>query len=223
MSITIYQFEHSPFCIPITAIFRSLTIPVIAENVSNGNRATIIELTGGAYYQVPVLQDEGTLVFESTPESQDIARYIDTHYAEGRLFPAPLEGIQRVLIPNLEDEVEGVTFKLVDPLYLDAITDPVERMMIVRHKERKFGRGCIDQWKADRAKLTAQAESVLMPYELMLRNHAFLLGNSPVYSDFLLYGILGNLTYRGYNEIPASLKAIQAWMPRMKDFIFSGF
>ena len=223
MSITLYQFEHSPFCIPVTAIFRALTIPVIEKNVSNGNRAAIIELTKGAYYQVPVLEDDGKLVYESSPESQDIARYLDNHYAEGRLFPAALEGIQSIVIPHLEHEVEGVTFKLTDPSYLDSITDPVERLMIIRHKERKFGRGCIDQWRADRAKLTAEAERVLMPYELILRNQAFLFGNSPVYADFLLFGVLGNLTYRGYNEIPASSKAIQAWVPRIRDFIFSGF
>ncbi len=222
--ITVYQLEHSPFCIPVTTLLRSLGVPFETVNVNNGDRREIIELTGGAYYQVPVLVDETDgrrVIYESTPESQDVARYLDEHYADGRLFPLRLEGLQSLVIQHLENEVEGITFRLSDPFYIDSVKDAQERTMIIRHKERKFGRGCVEQWRgAERPALMEAALKVLTPYEKMLSSTPFLLGDEPVYADFLLFGILGNLTYKGHNEIPVSLPSLTDWKQRLGDFRF---
>src|SRR5438105_2217852 len=93
---TIYQLEHSPYCIPIVAILRALDAPLREVNVPNADRSEIIRLTNGAYYQVPVLVDNERVIFESSPESQDVARYVDDHFAAGRLFAARLEGVQAI-------------------------------------------------------------------------------------------------------------------------------
>ena len=140
MRLTVYQLEHSPYCIPITRALGALGLPLVTRNVSNADRREIIEMTNGAYYQVPVLSHDGKVIFESSPSSIDVARYVDRSFAGGRLFPPAWEGLQRIVIPYIEDNVESVTFKLVDPLYLREIGDPVERAMVRRHKERKFGR-----------------------------------------------------------------------------------
>lgn len=215
---TIYQLAHSPFCIPIVAIFKALGRPLLEIEVPNSDRSEIIKLTNGAYYQVPLLVDGRRVVYESTPESQDVARYVDRKFAGGRLFPKQIEGLQSIVLTYLENEVEGVTFKLVDPKYLADIPDIVERTMIVRHKERKFGRGCIEQWKNDATQLRAQAEKVLAPFDRTLQHTKFLFGSEPVYADYLLLGILGNLTYRKYNAIPPRLKALRAWEKRLQAF-----
>ncbi len=222
--ITVYQLEHSPFCIPVTTLLRALGVAFQTVNVTNGDRREVIELTGGAYYQVPVLVDERDdsrrVVIESSAESQDVARYLDEHFAGGRLFPVRLEGLQSLALWHLENEVEGVTFRLSDPFYLDTVESPTERAMIIRHKERKFGRGCVEQWRAQRPALLEAAAHVLAPYEKMLAATPFLLGSEPVYADYLLYGILGNLTYKGSNPIPASLPSLLAWERRLADFRF---
>jgi glutathione S-transferase len=222
MATTIYQLEHSPFCIPIVAIFRALGRPLREVNVPSRDRSEIIKLTKGAYYQVPVLVDGKNVVFESTPESQDVARYVDRTFADGRLFPVRLDGLQSIVISYLENDVEGVTFKLTDPKYLDDVKDVVERVMMVRHKERKFGRGCVEQWRKQAPELRAQAKKVLAPLDQTLRHSPFLFGEQPVYSDYLLLGIVGNLTYRGYNSIPSGLGALSAWEKRMRAFRFAG-
>jgi glutathione S-transferase len=221
--ITVYQLEHSPFCIPVTAILRSLGTPFETVNITNSDRHEIIELTGGEYYQVPVLVDEsagGCHIYESSAESQDVARYLDTHYADGRLFPARYEGLQSLILGHLENEVEGITFRIGDPSYLDGIADLQERTMIIRHKERRFGRGCIEQWRRDRDALMATATRLLTPYEQMLDAHPFLLGDAPVYSDFLLLGILGNMTWNGNSQFPSSLPALAEWQRRTSAFRF---
>src|SRR5207302_3828091 len=176
MTTTIYQLEHSPYCIPIVAIFKALGRPLREINVPNHDRSAIIKLTKGAYYQVPVLVDGKNVVFESTPASQDVARYADRKFAGGRLFPEPLDGLQSIVIAYLENDVEGVTFKLTDPKYLDDIEDLTERVMVIGHKERKFGRGCVEQWRKQAPALRVQAKKVLAPFDQILRHSPFLFG-----------------------------------------------
>jgi glutathione S-transferase len=220
MSLSVYQLAHSPYCLPITRALEALGVPHEVHNVSNADRAEVITLTNGAYYQVPVLVHDGKVIYESGPETIDVARYVDRQFAGGRLFPAEHEGFQRLIVGHLENDVEGITFRLVDPPYLAEIGDVVERTMIIRHKERKFGRGCVDDWAARRDELLRTTRALLEPYDLTLQHRPYLFGTAPIYADFALYGILGNLTYRGYNELPEGLSALAEWFARIREFRF---
>lgn len=220
MSLSVYQFAHSPYCLPITRALEALGVPHEIHNISNADRREVITLTAGAYYQVPVLEHDGRVIFESGTDTLDVARYVDEQFANGRLFPAEVEGLQRLVINHLEDDVEGVTFQLVDPPYIAGISDVVERTMIIRHKERKFGRGCVKDWAERRDELTRTARTLLEPYELTLRYRKFLFGEAPIYADFALYGILGNLTYCDYNTLPEGFSALVEWFTRVRQFRF---
>lgn len=222
MSVVVYEFAHSPFCIPITAALRSCGVDFETREVSNADRTEILRLTAGDYYQVPVLLDGTRIVYETGGDTQEIARYIDEHFAKGALFPPALEGIQAILIDHLENEVEGVTFKLVDPHYLASVSDVLTRGMIIRHKERKFGRGCVEQWRRQALDLRTEADRLLGRFETTLRHSPYILGEQPVYADFLLYGILGNMTYKGWNVLdPDRQAALIAWQQRLSEYRFS--
>jgi glutathione S-transferase len=220
MPLTVYQLEHSPYCIPITRALGALGVPFEIRNVSNGDRREIIEITNGAYYQVPVLAHDGKVIFESSPSSIDVARYVDRTFADGRLFPTEWEGLQRIVIPYIEDNVESVTFKLVDPFYLRDLGDPIEQTMIRRHKERKFGPGCEERWMQERDALLSEAGRLLSPFEINLANRPYLFGASPLFGDFALFGVLGNMIYRNYNSLPDSLPNLRGWFERMRTFTF---
>ena len=77
MSVTVYQLEHSPYCIPITRALAALGVTFATRNVSNADRREVIEITGGSYYQVPVISHDGQVIFESSPSSLDVARFLD--------------------------------------------------------------------------------------------------------------------------------------------------
>jgi glutathione S-transferase len=220
MALTIYQLEHSPYCIPISRALAALGLEFEERNVPNGDRREIIELTNGAYYQVPVLAHDGKVIFESSPASINVARYVDQTFAAGRLFPAEFEGLQRIIIPYIEDDVESVTFKLVDPFYLRDIEDPIERAMVRRHKERKFGPECEEHWMQQHDALLSEAERLLTPFDITLASRSFLFVDAPIYSDFALFGVLGNMTYRNYNSIPTSLTSLRGWFEKMQTFKF---
>lgn len=221
MSLVVLQLAHSPYCIPITRALEALGVAFETREVGNADRRAVIEATGGAYYQVPVLLHDGRALYERSATSLDIARHVDAIFGGGRLFPEDVEGLQCILVPHVEDDIESVTFRLTDPFYMRDIADPVERAMIRRHKERKFGAGCIEQWSRERDALLAATTDLLTPFELMLRGRPFLLGEAPVFTDFALYGILGNLTYRGYNEIPAGLPRLAEWFARLGAYRFA--
>jgi glutathione S-transferase len=212
----LYQFPHSPYCIPIVQAARALRSPLEVVNVANGDRSEILRITGGRYYQVPVLEDDaGTFHFETPEDPYAVPRMLDP---SGRLFPECVEGLQQILLRYIENDLESVTFRLADPFYLDTISDPIERGLILRHKERKFGRGCVEQWRSERAELLAEAANLLRPLDQMLAQAAFLTGDVPVYSDFALAGVIGNFTFQNWNPLPDGLPDLAGWHARLLAF-----
>jgi len=220
MSLTIYQMAYSPFCIPITAALRASGAAFETREIPNWDRTELLRLTDGTYYQVPVLVHDGRVVIESGTDSEDIARYVDTHFAGGRLFPERLDGLQRIVIEFLSDDLEFHTFRLQDPHTLDRIADSIARGLFLRHKERKFGRGCVEQWRRDATLIRAEADRLLHRFEITLRHSPFLFGDAPVYSDFLLSGILGNLTYAGHNPLRPEQDALAKFVATINDWRF---
>lgn len=219
--LTLYEFAHSPFCISIARTLEALGVPFARVEVGNWDRSEISRLTEGQYYQVPVLVHGDKVVYESGGDSQDVAGYVEAQFGRRKLFPASAEGVQEILLEYIEERVEDLTFKLVDPFYVDSIAEVGARTMVVRHKERKFGRGCIEAWRRDREALRAQADWLLARFEAMLGRTPFLLGDTPVYADFSLYGILGNLTYKGHNQLSPEQRALQAWYQRLAAFRYA--
>jgi glutathione S-transferase len=218
MKPVIYQLAHSPYCLPITRALEALGVEHTVVNVSNGDRSEIIRLTGGAYYQVPVVQYGERVLFDLGGDGLDVPRFIDREFGGGRLFPREFEGLQLILVPHIENNIELPVFKLTDIHYVPAIADMVERALVIRHKERRFGRGCIDQWRAGKDALVAEAVSLLKPFDLIVAQKPFLVTDTPVYTDFALYGILANLTYNGWNPFPGGLPDLQRWFTTMQSF-----
>ena len=87
--------------------------------------------------------------------------------------------------------------------------------MTIRHKERRFGRGCIEQWTRDAAAIRTELDALLARCEATLRHYPFLLGPAPVYADFALFGVLGNLCHHGWNQLSAEQSALRDFVGRL--------
>ena len=212
--IELIQFPWSPFCIVTRRILEfSGTRFKTTDLKLTGDRSLIWELTDQRYYKVPVIKDGKTVVFELDEESQIIAKYLDQKLGLG-LFPREIEGVQSILWRHLEHEVEAIGFKLNDVHYREFVA-PADQLPFLRHKERKFGTGCIDQWRATRPQLLKQLEAKLVPYEEMLTYQPFLLGPRPHFVDFDLYGMLGNFLFSGHYTLPKAHTHLRAWYRRM--------
>jgi len=90
-----------------------------------------------------------------------------------------------------------------------------DQVSFLRHKERKFGRGCIDQWRSQAKDLLAQLEHRLVPFEEMLMYQPYLLDQRPRFVDFDLFGMLGNFLYSGHYRLPAKHNRLADWYERM--------
>jgi len=206
--ITLIQFPWSPFCITVRHILRRIGIPHRVRNVPSSEREAVIRATKGRAYTVPCVIDGKTAVADFTDFGQEVARYVDRKYRLG-LFPRDKEGVQTILARYIENDMEMVGFKVNDSYVIPSLP-LLERVMLIRHKERRFGKGCVQQWARDRAKLNRQFADLLVPIDNMLASSAFLIDTKPLFVDYDLYGILGDYLYNGKTKLPP-LKNLQRW------------
>lgn len=212
--IELIQFPWSPFCIVTRRILEFSGVRFKLTNILNGDRTLVWELTNERYYKVPLLKDGKQVIFELSDESQNIAKYLDQKFSLG-LFPPELEGVQSILWRFIENEVEGVGFKLND-IYWKEMVPAEDRLRFLRHKERKFGVGCLDEWRAMKPQLLKQLEARLLPFEEMLTYKPFLLDERPRFVDFNLYGILENFLYSGHYKLPKAHTHLRKWHQQMR-------
>ncbi|MBI5802940.1 MAG: glutathione S-transferase [Verrucomicrobia bacterium] len=211
--IELIQFPWSPFCIVQRRILEFSGISFKVTNIPATDRSLVWKLTRARYYQVPILRDGRQVVFETSDDSQVIAKYLNKKLGLG-LFPPHLRGLQTILSLHIENEIEGVGFKLNDVHYRAVIPES-ERLAFVRHKERKFGRGCLERWREEKAAMLKQLEARLFPYEQMLLGKPFLLGDRPHFVDFDLYGMLGNFLASRKYELPTEHTKMREWYEQM--------
>jgi glutathione S-transferase len=212
--IELIQFPFSPFCLPMRRLLEFSGAKFKIINVPAQERSLVWKLTGQKYYGVPVLRDGKKIIFDDTDDQQIIAKYLDRKLRLG-LFPADREGVQSLLWRYIENEIEGATFRLNDIHYRENLPAG-DQLQYLRFKERKFGRGCIDQWRKDQKVWLKKLEAGLVPFEQMLAHSEFLLGERPLFVDFDLFGMLENFLFSGRYQLPKSLPNLRGWHRCMK-------
>jgi glutathione S-transferase len=211
--IELIQFPWSPYCLVQRRILEYGRIPHKTINIRPGDRSLIWKLSRHRYYQVPVLKDGRQVLFETGENTQVIAKYLESKFKLG-LFPERWEGLQSLVWRHIESDIEGLTFRLNDA-YFREFVPARERLNYLRHKERKFGRGCTDVWFISQKQLVAELTELLIPYEQMLGHRAYLLEEQPRFIDFDLWGMLANFLYSGHYKLPSIHPQIRAWYGRM--------
>lgn len=216
--IELVQFAWSPFCIVQRRILEFSEAPFRIINIPSTDRSLVWKLTRQRYYGVPIIRDGRNVVFEMSESSQVIAKYLDSKL-QLSLFPRELEGVQCILWNHIENEIEGPCFKLNDVYYREFVSKS-EQLAFLRHKERKFGRGCIEHWREQQKELLQQLAERLVPFEEMVMCHPFLLDDQPCFVDFDLFGMLGNFLFSGHYRLPAVHTRLRQWYRRMSAVTF---
>ena len=211
--LELIQFPWSPYCVVQRRILEYSGAPHRITNIPPSDRSLVWRLTRQRYYQVPVLKDGRQVLFETDDNSQVIAKYIDSKL-KLELFPAQWDGLQRILWRYIDNEVEGQAFRLNDA-YFREFVPASEQLNYLRFKERKFGRGCIDEWRANPKHLLATLTTLLVPFEQMLARRPYLLDAQPRFVDFNLWGMLSNFLYSGHYRLPANHPKIKSWYGRL--------
>jgi glutathione S-transferase len=208
--LRLYQYAMSPYCIPVELMLRHSGIPYEVVELPLYDPSEVIKLTKGDYYQVPVVEDlfNHHVVYDKSPSGDDVARFIMSQAPLMNLFPENVSGLQRVLVTYIENECESVGFKVNDAYRDKWLRNDMERGLHRRHKERKFGIGCLDEWTRNVDALTEQ-------FYTILGQHPFLTGDRPVYADYALCGVLGNFLYSRATSLPAHYLMLEAWYTKV--------
>jgi len=212
--IQLIQFPWSPFCLVIQRILEYGRIQHEVTNIPPSDRSLIWNLTRQRYYQVPVIKDGKDVLFETDEGSQVIAKYLDSKFDLG-LFPRELEGLQEILWRYIEQDVEDMTFRMNDAYYQDFVPAE-EQWAYVRHKERKFGKGCLKEWRARHGEIKRELTGRLRPFESMLRNRPYLISDQPSFVDFDLWGMIANYQFSGQHRLPAANNRLRQWHRRLE-------
>ena len=207
--IELIQFPWSPFCIVQRRILEYGRIPFKITNIPNGDRSLVWRMTKERYYEVPIIRDGKNVIFETGANSQVIAKYLNEKFQLG-LFPPEFRGLQMIVWQHIENEIEGPCFKL-DDIYWKELVPKSDQLRFLRHKERKFGRGCLDQWRGQQKELLKELSDKLIPFEQMLLHKPFLLDAQPRFVDFDLFGMLSNFLYSGHYKLPAAHTNLKNW------------
>jgi glutathione S-transferase len=211
--IELIQFPWSPFCLVQRRILDFSGVRYKITNIPSNDRSLVWRLTRQRYYGVPILCDGRTVVFETDEDSQVIAKYLDGKLLLD-LFPKELRGVDRILWRFIEDGVEGACFRLNDAYFREFVPKK-DQLAYLRHKERKFGRGCLDLWRAQEAHWLAELTQKLTPFECMLAERPFLLRATPHFIDFDLWGMLACFLQSGHYQMPAVHTCLKEWYERM--------
>ena len=211
--VELIQFPWSPYCLVLRRILEFSGHPFRIVNVPPSDRSLVWRLTRQRYYQVPILKDGRSVLFETEENSQVLAKYLEAKWPLG-LFPPDWDGVQKILWRYVENDVESITFKLNDAHYREFVP-AAERLNYLRFKERKFGRGCLDQWLEMEAQLVADLSRLLVPFEQMLAHRPFLLESRPRFLDFDLWGMLANFLHSGHYPWPAPHPRLKHGWKRM--------
>lgn len=217
--IELFQVPWSPYCLVQRRILEYGRIPHQLVTVPPSDRSIVWKLTRERYYQVPILRDGRQVLFETGDNTQVLAKYIESKFGLD-LFPERWEGLQSLLWRYIENDVEALTFKLNDA-HFESFVAPADRLAYRRHKERKFGRGCVEQWRAGHKALISELIGLLGPFEEMLGHRPYLLDDQPRFVDFDLWGMLANYLYSGRYKLPAIHPKIKGWYGRMSHLEYS--
>lgn len=209
----LYRLEYSCYARKAQMVLDLLGHDYECVDVVFGDRSELARLTGG-YIQVPVLEhDDGRVIVDSRAITADL---VATEKGAG-LVPSPLEGPIWAYADWCDGPFEDVMFRIATPLARERLfLDPWERALYVFVKERKFGKGCVDEWQRTHEDLIARAAALLVPTRKTLSRIPFVFGDAPTLADAALYGPLVMLEVVD-PALPARLgRELPAWMRRVE-------
>jgi glutathione S-transferase len=210
----LYSFHYSPYVRKVQAVLDLLGRDYTVVEVPYSDRTELATLTGG-YIYVPVLVDDGGQV---VCDSRRICEHLLADpEAAAALVPPPFEGPIWAYSDWCDGPLEDVIFRIGSPSVRDRWKSAGDRALYVLVKERKFGAGCVDQWRQQHDELVARAGAMLAPTERTLGVQPFLFGARPTLADAALYGQFAMLHAGDPALLGRFSPTIAAWLRRFEE------
>jgi glutathione S-transferase len=207
----LHQFSYSPFAAKVSKCLELKGLACELVEVPYLDRRELVALTGGVH--VPALEDAGRVITDSAR----ITAYLDERYA-----PSLREDPLAPVVEGWADGVlEDVAFRLASPGLLDRFAELSGRAdgpaFFRLVKERKFGAGAVEAWRAAERSLAEQAARLLAPIAAAVSARAFVLGARASLADAAVYGQLHMLETARPGFVSGRLPALAAWFDRVRE------
>jgi glutathione S-transferase len=212
----LFQFSYSPYAAKVRKCLELKGLAFEVVEVPYVDRRELIALTGGSVH-IPVLVDGPTVV----TDSPRITAWLDERHAPS-LRPGALAGPAVVFEQWADQVLEDAAFRLAAPeveLRMAAANGGREdaRAMFRMIKERKFGPGCLDAWRAGAAELSARLGTLLKPLAVTLESQPFLLGERATLADAAVWGELYMVDAVMPAELARQPASLRSWYARVRD------
>jgi len=221
MTLRLYDWAPSPFCLKVRAILDYKALPY--ERINALGKPLFDMWKRGATGKFPTLEIDGELVCDST----DIAYALEARAPEPRIVPR--DGRERALCHALEDWADeslyfiGLYYQWREPEGRKMVPRAFGRSIVGRAAYRAFdarvARQLAGQGTARKSErhIRRDLERQLDAIEGLLEGRAFLLGDAPMLCDFALLGQVVYLarTPVGEREMETRPRT-RAFMERMK-------
>lgn len=202
------QFSYSPFAAKVRVCLKLKSLECELVEIPYTQRQELVAVSGGV--GVPVLVDGATVL----TDSPRITAYLETKGAPS-LRKHPLAP---VLEQWADHWLEETAFRLACPGLEDRMGQAQgeeARLMFRLIKERRYGAGCIGQWRADQAKYAAETKALLGPIGEAVRATGFVLGDSVSVADAAVVGQLYMVEVSLPGWVKAELPALAPWYERL--------
>ena len=206
----LFRFEYSCYARKVQMLLDLMGIAYEVCEVPFGDRTELVGVTGG-YVQVPVLVDGSAVVVDS----KAICEYLLSRRATS-LLPPPWQALVWAYADWCDGPLEDILFRLAAPGIRGRFARSFDAALFTFIKERKFGRGCVEDWARDHDALLQRGRALLAPTAATLRALPFICGEQPTLADAALYGQCAMVQAADRSFVGALAAELPAWMARLE-------
>ena len=160
---------------------------------------------------VPAIAHEGHVVVES----RAICDYLLSLTAN-ELVPQGKEAAIWAYADWCDSTLEDVLFRIATPGIADRFSTTFETALFAFIKERKFGVGCVEEWRSTQSELVAKARSLLKNTIASIAANGYVAGTTVSYADITLLGHLAMVEYANPKLIVAINDVLPEYMSRIR-------
>ena len=115
-----------------------------------------------------------------------------------------------------DSTLEDVLFRIASPGIAEKFSTPFEKALFIFIKERKFGPGCVEQWRQAQPDLIQKAREVLQKTVESIAVNKYVAGETITFADINLLGHFAMVEYADPTLVSEISDVLPEYMQRIR-------